>query len=171
MGAKMLATALVGKSHGIEGFLFVRSLSGKTAHIKKLKSCTLRFSDGRELPVTVEAVKAHGDDLLMRFVGYETPEKAKRLSSAEILVPREEAAPLAKGKVYIADLYGLDVLFDGEVVGVVEATSEGSQAELLHIRGKKDGKIHLVPYMQPFCNSCNLELGNVELLMKELLEN
>jgi 16S rRNA processing protein RimM len=166
----LISTAVVGKTYGVEGLLHVYSLSGETRHLMKLTSCILVLTDGTEKEVRVEKVLTHGSELLMRFFGYETPEKAKLLSKAVVKITREKAAPLKKGECYVADLIGMDLIFEGVALAKVEAVSEGAQSLMLHARVARDNKIRLVPYMEPFTLRADAEGMTIPLLMKELLE-
>ena len=105
MKAMLLASAKVGKTHGVEGFLRVYSLSGEYEHLKKLKTCKLTTKDSKELCLEVDSVKVDGELFLMRFKDYNTPEKARSLSQSIIYIPREAAPKLKKGEYYVADLY------------------------------------------------------------------
>ena len=120
---ELLSTATIGRTHGVEGFLKIYSLSGEYAHLKKLKSAVAVFPDGKEKLLSVSQVRFQGDLLLMKFSGYETPESARLLSGAILKVKREDARKLRKGEYYIADLYGLSVVFNGEKVGTVKDVS------------------------------------------------
>ncbi len=164
----LLSTATIGKTHGVNGFLRVYSLSGEYGHLRKLKECIVRFPDGTEKPLSVSAVSSQGSLFLMRFSGYETPESARMLSGATIRVRRSDANRLREGEFYVADLYGLAVVCGGETVGTVRSTSEGSQALMLHI--EHDGHEYLVPYLPVFLSRPDFSSGTIELRMKELLD-
>jgi 16S rRNA processing protein RimM len=100
------AAALVGAPFGITGRVKIQSLSGETEHLLALKTVVLR-KDGRETSCEVE--ESSLVPLTMKFAGIESPEAAKTLKGAEILVDRSRAAPLAEGEFYIEDLKGLKV--------------------------------------------------------------
>ena len=119
MKAMLLASAKVGKTHGVDGFLRVYSLSGEYKHLKNLKTCKLTTKDGKELCLEIDSTRSDGELFLMRFKDYSTPEKARTLSQSILYIPRENAPKLKKGEYYIADLYGMEVLVDGKRVGVV----------------------------------------------------
>ncbi len=163
----LLSAATVGSRHGLEGFLKIYSLSGEYDHLERLDECVLRMKDGSEKKVRVSDVRWKGDLMLMRFQGYDTPEKARALSGSLLMVRRDQAAPLEEGELYVADLYGLSVIADGREVGRVESTSDGAQALYLHVR-TEDG-IHLVPYLPAFIGKADPKAGTIELLMPELL--
>lgn len=170
MKAMLLASAKVGKTHGVDGFLRVYSLSGEYKHLKKLTSCKLTTKDGRELTLEVESVKCSGELFLMRFKDYTTPEKARNLSQSIIYIPREAAPKLKKGEYYVADLYGMEVLVDGERVGVVEDTVEGAQALMLCVKKDSNGKIYYVPNLPVYVSSIDIDGNSLVLDAPFLLE-
>ena len=165
----LLATALIGKTHGLNGFLRIVSLSGEYEHLSTLDKAEIRTRDGRSIHVEVEDVLFHKEDFLMKFASFSTPEKARTLSGGVMYITRDKAPALDEGEYYIADLYGLKAEVGGKAVGVVCDTSEGSQALLLHIR-MADGRVRLVPNMEPFVGVRDFENGSIEILMPEVLE-
>ena len=165
---ELLSSATIGKTHGVKGFLRVYSLSGDYSHLKKLKECYALFPDGREKLLSVSDISMQGDLFLMRFSGYDTPESARLLSGSILRVKRSDAHKLKKGEFYIADLYGLKLVYQGNEVGTVVSVSEGAQAMLLSI--DKDGKEYLVPYLPVFVSSPDFSTGTIELRMGELLD-
>ena len=49
MKATLLASAKVGKTHGVDGFLRIYSLSGEYRHLKKLTSVRLVTKEGKDV--------------------------------------------------------------------------------------------------------------------------
>lgn len=164
----VLATATVGRVHGVDGFLKIYSLSGEIDHLLTLDEAKLVLKSKEEVFVTVKDIKMHQDELLMRFYNYETREKAKTLSGAVMYIAREKCPPLEEGEYYIADLYGMKIYYDGSEVAEVVDTSEGAQALLLHAK-KKDGKIVLIPNMKPFVSRVSLDDGRIYLETGDVL--
>ena len=165
---ELLSTATIGKTHGVDGFLRIYSLSGEYAHLRKLRNAVASFPDGKEKLLTVSEIRSKGDLFLMKFSGYETPESARVLSGAVLKVRREDARKLRKGEYYVADLFGLSVMYHGEAVGCVKDVSDGSQAMLLQV--ERNGKIYIVPNLPVFVSCPDFEKGEIELLMGDLLE-
>ena len=56
MEEQLLATATVGKTHGVNGFIKINSLSGEYDHLMKLDSCILKTKDGKQVAVTIEDI-------------------------------------------------------------------------------------------------------------------
>lgn len=167
----LLATAKVGKTHGLKGFLRLESLSGEFEHLEALDEAMIRTKEGKEVKVKVEATAYHTDSFLMKFSGYDSPEKARFLSGGVMYITRDKAPRLEEGEYYIADLFDLDmILEDGKCVGRVISVSEGAQAMLLHVE-KDDGRVFLVPNMKPFIGGIDFEKNTITLLMKEVSDD
>ncbi len=170
MSSPLLATAAIGKTHGTEGFVRIYPFSGECAHLKKLSECTVRMSDGEEKTLHIESSVEKGELFLMKFREYQTPEKARWLVKGVMLIPRDKAPALKKGEYYIADLYGMDVFWNGEKVGRVEYTMEGAQALLLAVRRDDNGKEYIVPNLPVYVKDVSVENNSLRLLNPELLE-
>ena len=168
MKASLLAAATIGKTHGLDGYLRLYPLSGEIEHLMKLEEAVIRLRDGSEKKVIAESIRLVSGDALIRFRGYDTPEKARVLAGGVLFIERSQAPELGEGEFYVADFYGLDVISDGVKAGTIEDTSEGAQAIMLHIRCN-DGRIRLVPYLPVFLSHPDFDKGTIELLMPELL--
>lgn len=170
MQAKLLSTAKIGKTHGLDGALRVYSLSGEYSHLKKLDKCVVCLSDGSEVTLDVDSVRVQGGLFLMSFVGYDTPEKARKLTKGIIKIERTKAPKLKRGEFYVADLYGMDVLVGNEVVGNVISTFDGPQAILLEVRSIQDQKNYLIPLLPVYISDVDIEKNTLKLLMPELMQ-
>ena len=168
MKASLLAAATIGRTHGLDGYLRLYPLSGEIEHLMKLEEAVIRLRDGSEKKGIAESIRMVSGDALIRFRGYDTPEKARVLAGGVLLIERSQAPELDEGEFYVADFYGLDVISDGVKAGTIEDTSEGAQAIMLHIRCN-DGRIRLVPYLPVFLSHPDFDKGTIELLMPELL--
>ena len=150
---------IIGHPFGIKGFVKIRSCSGETDHLLKLKSVIVS-KDGAERTYQIEESKPAGGTtpaVLMLFAGISSPEAAKTLNGAHLLGSREEAAPLGEGEFYIEDLKGLQVVTgDGETIGNIIDIIEGGGGELAEIK-LTDGKKILVPFRSEFFEEINLE--------------
>ena len=166
---QVLATGTVRSPHGVNGFVKVRAFSDDHRHFLSLKEATLSRM-GKEKHVEIETVQLHGDDILMKFKGIDSPEEARFISGWDILVPRDRASRLGKGEVYTADLIGVKLIYGGEEAAEIVSTMEGAQALLLECR-TPDGKLHLVPFLRGvYVDKVDVEAQTMELLLKGLLE-
>ena len=159
----------MGAPFGLEGFVKVKPLSGETEHLLKLKTAALRI-DGKERLLKIEEIAAIPPALAIRFEGVTGPEEAKLLRGAELLVSREEAAPLQPGEFYVEDLKGLEVYAEeGELLGHIVAVFEGGGGDLAEIR-LHNGAVRLVPFRKEFFSGIDPEKGRVTLNNMWVLE-
>jgi 16S rRNA processing protein RimM len=166
---------IVGAPFGLEGFVKVKPLSGEIEHLLKLKTATLR-QDGKERVFTIEESAPSPPAVVMRFAGFHSPEAAKALAGAELIVSREEAAALKPGEFYVEDLKGLAVLSPAadaappsEVLGHINAIIEGGGGDLAEIT-LNSGKQKLVPFLKEFFSNFDLENRQVTLNNLWILE-
>jgi 16S rRNA processing protein RimM len=163
---------LVGAPFGLAGFVKVRSLSGEIEHLLKLGSVSLRREGREELREIEGSLPAPpGPFVLVKFRGISSPEAAKTLNGAEILVKRGEAAPLKPGEFYIEDLKGLAVWAapSGEILGTIADVIEGGGGSLAEIELDEGGR-RLVPFRDEFFGEIDLTGRRVELLCRWILE-
>jgi 16S rRNA processing protein RimM len=163
---KTFVTAIIGQPYGIAGFVRIKSLSGETAHLKKLVRVTVRCASGTkfdEHSLEIEDYLENGAGFFLKFKGINSPEAARTVRGAELCVEREAAAPLAKGEYYIEDLKGL-MLTDcaGEILAVIADVIEGGGGFLLEAR-LLDGEMRLIPFRNEFIGEISLENRAVEL--------
>jgi 16S rRNA processing protein RimM len=161
---------LVGAPFGLKGFVKIQYFSGEIDHLAGLSEFTLRQGDNERV-LAAEAVEVQSDPsrtLLIKFAGIDSPEEAKTLTGAEIIAPREEAAPLGEGEYYIEDLKGLRILYEGEKLGQICDIIEGGGGNLAEIE-LLSGKKYLVPFRNEFFGEVDPEKGFAILLNKWIL--
>jgi len=160
---------LAGAPFGVKGFIKIHPLSGETEHLLKLKSAVVS-KDGREQTLQIEESAAALPDVVMRFAGIDSPEKAKTLTGAQLIADREQAAPLGKGEFYIEDLKGLPVTAEnGETIGNITDIIDGGGGELAEIK-LSNGEKRLVPFRKEFFPEISPEKGRVVLQNLWILE-
>ncbi|MDR2966171.1 MAG: ribosome maturation factor RimM [Treponema sp.] len=162
----------VGPPHGLNGFVKVRSMSGEIDHLLELKEVTV-LKHEKESLLKIDETKLAPPAVLMRFAGYDNPEKAKTLSGASLLAGREQAAPLGKDEFYIEDLKGLPVVAaEGktkEIIGHITDIIEGGGGDLAEIK-LESGGLKLVPFRKEFFPKINPKEGKAALKNLWILE-
>jgi 16S rRNA processing protein RimM len=181
---------ILGPPFGLEGFVKFRSFSGETAHLERLMSMTLR-KNGVEKTYRVAEIRpdarpqkhgggrGHSGGGIILFEGVDGPEKAKALGGSEIVVSREDAAPLDEGEYYVEDLKGLRLVADGAegntpgveagtVLGIVTGAVEGGGGMLLEVNvsasdSDAKGGTRFVPFRDEFIGEVSLEKGTIVL--------
>jgi 16S rRNA processing protein RimM len=161
---------IVGGPFGLKGFVKVKPLSGEIEHLLKLKSVTLCQGE-KERMLNIEESAAIPPALAIRFAGFNTPEAAKTLKGAELLVERKDAAPLQKGEFYIEDIKGLAVfaIDSAEPLGHITSIIEGGGGDLAEIR-LQSGETKLVPFRKEFFTDIDLEKKQLILHNHWILE-
>jgi len=164
---------IVGAPFGLEGFVKVKPLSGETEHLLKLKSAALR-QNGKERVLAIEESAPNAEAVIIRFAGFHSPEEAKSIAGAELVVSREEAAALKPGEFYVEDLKGLAVQAGetsagGQILGHINAIIEGGGGDLAEIT-LTNGKRKLVPFRKEFFSGIDPENNRVTLNNLWILE-
>lgn len=159
---ELLWTATVKSPFGIDGELKIHTHNNDPSYLKKVKAVVLRAKDGTEQRLAVESFRVVGTQAVMKFAGYDSPEKARVLNGCHLLVERSKASPLAKGQYYVADLIGCTLVHEGSVLATVENSVDGAQAVLLEVR-TQDDRICMVPYMKEYIGEVDLSKRTIEL--------
>jgi 16S rRNA processing protein RimM len=167
-----LVTGYIRSSHGVDGFVKVESASGEVGHFAGLTDVTLRTGGlkGTERPFVIEAVEGHAGCLLLKLRGIDTPEQAKELAGAEILVPRDKACPLEEGEFYVNDLCQCNLVYQGTVVGSITDVMEGGAGDLLEVSLAESGQKRLVPLRKEFIGEIDIGAKTVELMHRWILD-
>ncbi len=170
---------IVGSPFGVKGFVKIHVPSGETAHLESLERVTLRLKE-TERKYQVEEFGGTAASFVMKFKGIDTPEAAKPLAGAELVAPREAAAPLADDEYYIEDLRGLSVILaadesggpgseEAETLGELTDVLEGGGGQLAEI-SLRDGSRRLVPFRNEFFGEIDLEKRTAMLRERWMLE-
>lgn len=174
-----LVTGLVRKPHGLKGYLKAVSLSGEYEHFLRLPEFKLRPAGrsprssaaeraAEEKTFAVEDCRLTGDGLLVKLAGINSPEEAGLWRGAEIIAPREAAAPLAQGQYYFADLVGCALVSGGRELAKVRSVLESGAHETLEVTGK-DGATWLIPFVEAHVGEVNIGARTIELKSEWLL--
>ena len=171
-----LITGRVRGTFGLEGFIKIESCSGEYEHFLNLKEIKLQLpSKGTEtqppeLFYQVEECVVRNADALLKLRGIDSPEAAKKLHGADILVPRDMACPLERGEFYINDLCNSDLVYKGNSVGTIADVVEGGGGLLLEVSEAATGRTVYVPFRSQFIGKINIPVKQVELMHRWILE-
>lgn len=114
--APRLRVGRVLRALGLDGSVRVESLSDFPDRFRHGVSLQAGDQD-----VTVEAVRRHGDQFVIRFAGITDRSAAERLEGQYLTVPLDDARPLPADHFYHFQLVGLTVIdaSTGEAIGEV----------------------------------------------------
>ena len=158
-----LATARLGAPYGVRGFQAVRSYSGDTEHLFRLRAVELREARRGKLRVaSVAAIRRVGTKVVARIGGVTSPEQARALTGWELWVPRSEASKLAADEYYAADLCGCTVFQHGQAVGTVTNVLAAGGGDVLEVTGPA-GASFMVPFRALFVPDLDVAARRIEL--------
>ncbi len=128
--------------------------------------------------VTLESHWLHKDRIVLKFSGVDSINDAEMLRGLDVVIPREERAPLEEGAAYVDELVGCRV-FDlqgspdgaGREVGeIIDVDRESSAGDLLVVRPASGQEI-LIPFVKAFLRTMDLPGRRIEMALPEgLLE-
>jgi 16S rRNA processing protein RimM len=138
---------IVGKiasTYGVQGWLKVVSYTESTYDIAEYTPWYVEES-GSFKPIDVTEVREYGKGIIVKFAGYDNPEKAKLLTGKKIGILRSQLPALDKDEYYWSDLEGLTVINQngvnlGQIVYLIETGSN----DVLVVKGETE---HAIPYL------------------------
>jgi 16S rRNA processing protein RimM len=170
--ARLVAVGRIGRPHGLNGEVRLdpgsglpRGLSGYTRFY--LGPPEDRGTLDREPePVTLDAARANGRFLLLKFPGIDDPESASRLARSRLYVERAEMPPLEPGEYYHADLLGCRIVDSaGGELGRVDDVVPSGPYDLLVIRS--GSREWMLPIVDEYVIDMDLEAGEILVSLPE----
>jgi 16S rRNA processing protein RimM len=159
--AQLLAVGRIQTSHGLKGYLKVKSLSGEIEHLLRLKNVHLGGA-GKLSLLEVEDVRRGVGTVLLKLAGIDNRETGDRFRGQFVWVDRQFASVLREEEYYIADLRGCR-LFQGEIlIGSVVAVPEGGGGDFLEVESP-EGKRLIVPFSKHFVGRVDIADRRIEL--------
>ena len=130
---------------GVEGWVRVFSHTEPRAGIVRYDPVFLRRQDEWR-PFKIEAGRAHGAGVVLKFVGCDDRDQAIALLQADIAVRRAQLPPPAPGEYYWADLQGLRVVTVDDVeLGTVSHLLATGANDVLVVKGERE---RLLPFVR-----------------------
>ena len=159
--ARLLAVGRIQTSHGLKGYLKVKSLSGETGHLLRLKAVQVG-SPGRLVLFEVEDVRSAAGAVLLKLAGVDDREMGDGFRGQLIWVGREEASELGEEEYYVADLQGCLCFQGATFIGRVVAVPEGGGGDFLELKSG-EGKLLIVPFSKHFVGTVDVAERRIEL--------
>lgn len=135
----------VGSTYGVHGWLKIQSYTEFGASILDYKPWYLTNHREQKEIIDIEASKTHGNGLIVKFKGVNSPEEARKLTGKIIEIDRSLLPILPKNEFYWSDLEGLTVINkNGVVLGKVIYLMATGSNDVLVIKGDKE---YAIPYL------------------------
>lgn len=133
---------------GIKGWVKIAANTEYTDSLLDYPQWQLR-KDGDIITATIEAGKAVGDELQVKFEGINTRDQAFLLRGYTVEIARSEFAPAGENEFYWADLVGMTVVNqEGLTLGTVDNLMETGASDVLVIHGEYGQK--LIPFVSQY---------------------
>lgn len=141
-----LAIGFLRRPHGVSGEII---MDLHTDFPNRIKAGRKVYIGEKYETATFSSVREHGQGLLVRLQGFDTPEAVGRFRNHWVYVRASEVPPLPEGQHYKYELVGLSVVEDtgkplGELVEILE-----TGANDVYIIRDETGKEILLPAIPP----------------------
>ena len=136
----------LGRAHGLRGELTLDGVSLSALELHSIRQFTWRGRDGRTLPLTLETARPAHERMLVRFAGYDDRDRARPLTSGELLAEAERLPDPGPGVAYTFQLVGLTVrTVDGRVLGTLEDVIATGANPVYLVRGEREWLVPASP--------------------------
>ena len=141
---------------GIKGMVKVNPFTDDISQFEKLKSILI-VKDGKLSEVEIEETKYSKNQVLLKLKGIDTVEEAEKYRGCYLKIARSNSKKLPKDTYFIADLLGLTVYTDENILlGKVEDIYN-SGANDIYVIKSEDGKQILLPGIGEVIKQIDLE--------------
>lgn len=149
---ELVAVARVAKPRGVKGEVACNLLTDFPERFDWLEEVVAVFPGGRRERLKLEGHWLHGDRVVLKLAGYDSPEASAALAGCMLAVPESEAVELEEGEFYDWQLEGCRVeTIEGVPLGTVrEVLHTGGEAPVLVIRDEAERE-NLVPLAESIC--------------------
>lgn len=153
-----LAVGRMRRPHGVKGEIVMEVLTDFPERLKPGK--TLFVGEAHE-PLQLAGIRGHAKEMILKLVGFDTPEEVGRLRKAVIYIKADELPKLPEGEYYHHELLGLAVVDEagqklGELFNIIE-----TGANDVYVVKTPEGKELLLPAVEDFVLEVNLEKGEI----------
>lgn len=155
---------------GIKGMVKVNPFTDDISQFEKLKSILL-VKDGKLSEVEIEETKYSKNQVLLKLKGIDTVEEAEKYRGCYLKIARSNSKKLPKDTYFIADLLGLTVYTDENILlGKVEDIYN-SGANDIYVIKSEDGKQILLPGTKEVIKQIDLEQERITVhIIKGLIQ-
>ena len=149
-----LAIGYLRRPHGVRGEIIMDLHTDFPDRIKAGRSVYV----GEKYEVsTIESARVHGNGMLIKLRGFDTPETAGRFRNQWMYVKSSEVPELPEGKFYKHELIGLTVMTDdGGKLGLLNEVLETGANDVYVVR-TDEGKEILLPAIPDVVHEINME--------------
>ena len=145
-------------THGIRGEVKIMPWCDGPDFLKAFHSFYIEGT-----PYKVDAARVHKNMLLCKLQGVDDVSIAQTFKNKVVKIDRD-SAPVAKGRVFIADLIGLPVYAEGEEIGTLKDVYSGPANDVYIVKGKRE---YMIPAVSEFLEDVNPDEGYIKVKLLE----
>jgi len=161
MANRYITVGKIGSTYGVHGWLKIQSYTEYGATILEYKPWFLSSGKDNWEEIQVEDGRIHGNGVIAKLVGVDSPEQARLYTGRLIAITREELPKLPKDEYYWSDLEGLTVINkNGDVLGKVSYLIATGSNDVLVVKGDKE---YAIPYIPSAIISIDLEKQEIHI--------
>lgn len=162
MKEQLVAIAKAVKTHGLSGEIVAKILTDfpeRFGYTEKVFSVSPK---GQIQKLEIEDFWFQKNRIVLKFVGIDSIEEAKKLVGCEICIHESEVVELEKDEFFDWQLIGCKVeTIQGEKIGEVIEVMHGVASEILVVQGLK--KDYLIPFVNAICPEVDIEKKNIKI--------
>lgn len=104
-----LVVGFLRRPHGVQGEIIMDS---HTDFPERLKPGRKLFAGEEHKPITLAGVRPHGNGMLVKIKGFDTPESVGGFRNQWVYVKKTDVPALPEGQIYQHQLFGMQVVDD-----------------------------------------------------------
>jgi 16S rRNA processing protein RimM len=168
---RWVALAEVMRPHGVRGEIRLRLFNRDSDLLLELGEVLVRFREGDEQEVSVDAARRANDAILMKLHSVDDRDGADGLRGASICGRRADFPALEPGEFYACDVEGARVVVEGgEELGHVRELRSYPTMDVLVVPARDGGRAWEVPLVEAVVKAVDVEAGTVTLVTLEGVE-
>jgi 16S rRNA processing protein RimM len=172
MTNQRIALGVIRRAHGVRGEASVEPWTDSPDRFSEVRRVTLVSPDEETTrDIAIESARVHGDRILVKFAGVDSPEALREVQNWTIEIPESEARPLEPDEYFLHDLAGFHLIdAEGRDRGEVIEAYAGGGGTLLNVRAA-DGHEFEVPFAADICTSIDLGARKIVVALPEGLDD
>lgn len=136
----------IGSSYGVRGWVKIQTFTEFKANVLDYNPWYINEPDQPEKPLFVEEGKTHGNGIIAKIKGFESPEAIRVYAGKTIYIKRSQLPELKTHEYYWSDLEGLTVInHDGAILGKIIYLIETGANDVIVVKGTHDIAIPYLP--------------------------
>ncbi len=154
---------VVQKPHGVRGEIKIFPTTDFIKERFKKDNVVTMILNGKTSELTIESSRMHKQSVLVKFKEHSSLNDVEFFHNAELYVNRDELHALPEDEFYFVDLVGCKAFVSDKEIGEVIEVMETPAHPILRIKAKDEDRDILVPFVERFIVSVDVEAKQIEI--------